>query len=154
MINSFDKGKSIHDASKDIRTASPSRKTADFIRLSTQSTRENPRLLGGTNEEGAAYKNALSKDDTAALAAYRSYLSRLQTRGTPKATDVAKAEFPRGHTIYCEYQREAHRPAQDQGEGSSKRKKNKVDKLTDQLMQDPVYRDKIQQQARELQGID
>jgi hypothetical protein len=48
MHKRFDTGKQPYDAAKDTQATAPSHKPLDFIRLSSESTRENPRLLGGT----------------------------------------------------------------------------------------------------------
>jgi hypothetical protein len=54
MYKRFDTGKQPYDATKDTQATAPSHKPQDFIRLSSESTPEHPRLLAVTKEDAQA----------------------------------------------------------------------------------------------------
>jgi hypothetical protein len=105
MYKRFDTGKQPYDATKDTQATVPSHKPLDVIRLSSESTRENPRLLGGTKQEAQDFLRKLEPDKKQAFNDFTNLKQEYRKQGDTKATQTARLIYPLGHDLYKEYQR-------------------------------------------------
>jgi hypothetical protein len=142
MHKRFDTGKQPYDAAKDTQATVPSHKPCDFIRLSSESTRENPRLLGGTKDDGRKYLDDLDpqqKDE------YRKFINTREKSNT----EIASRMHPAGHAIHLEYRKQRSKPP----EGAIVQKT--IGELNNAIISqfpDGNYAQKIKKQAEDLYG--
>jgi hypothetical protein len=140
MYKRFDTGKQPYDATKDTQATVPSHKPLDVIRLSSESTRENPRLLGGTLQEAQDFLKKLEPYKKQAFKDFTNLKKEYRKQGDTKATQTARLKYPLGYDLFNEYMRIHRQP--EKGESSTTNKSS--------TEEDPHWTDAIYEEWNDL----